>query len=752
MTNKRTQITLIIGVVLVNLIVFATDAGSQQTSRIPFVGGGKFSHLRRLPRSLNAGKTSPGKSVEGGRLANAVPPFGPGSLDPTFDTDGKLTTKIGDGTADFAQAIAIQPDGKIVAAGASYDNGGRSAALVRYNTDGTLDTSFGVGGKVSTPVVRAFAVAIQPDGKIVAAGDNFSPAAVFRYNNDGSLDTSFGIGGIMSVSFYDADIAYAVALQPDGKIVIAGYGDGTFSSAQYHTTDFALARLNTDGSLDRTFGVGGKVIAPMGSGGFFPDIAKALLIQPDWKIVAAGWAADFDYTYSALVRLNPDGTRDNSFGSNGVVLSHPVDGSAATEAAVLQPDGEILVAGAYYNSESDRGFAIFRHKTDGSLDVSFGVNGFVMVPNSVESYLYGVAIQPDGKIVAAGGNDYNGIPTTNNDFTVLRLNADGSRDTSFGTDGRVTTDFHGYDDVAEADVVIQPDGKIIAAGLSYNGRDYDFALARYLGDSVVARRARFDFDGDGRADVSVFRPSEGRWYLNRSTAGFAAAQFGLSTDRITPADFDGDGKTDISIYRDGTWWRIDSSTGTIGAIQFGLAGDIPVPADYTGDGRDEPAVYRNGTWWMFDLANGQVSNGQFGLAGDRPVAADYDGDGRIDQAVYRGNGEWHLNRSTLGYAVVPFGLVTDKPVVADYDGDGKADVAVYRDGTWYLLQSRDGFAAFQFGLAGDAPVPADYDGDGRADAAIYRNGEWWALQSQAGVTVQHFGLAGDRPIPGLFVP
>jgi len=260
-----------------------------------------------------------------------------------------------------------------------------------------------------------------------------------------------------------------------------------------------------------------------------------------------------------------------------------------------------------------------------------------------------------------------------------------------------------------------------------------------------------DFDGDGKADLAVFRPSDSVWYLNRSTEGFGAVQFGLSTDKIVPADYDGDGKTDIAIFRDGEWWILSSSRSEPERIHFGQTGDIPVPADYTGDGKAELAVYRNGIWWMFDLGTGQTSVLSFGLSTDKPVVADYDGDGKADQAVYR-NGEWHLNLSTTGYGVIQFGLATDKPLIEDFDGDGKADPAVYRDGIWYALQSSKGFIAFQFGLPSDVTVPADYDGDGKTDAAIYRNGQWWIKRSSSDViTVDSFGVSDDRPIPSAYL-
>jgi photosystem II stability/assembly factor-like uncharacterized protein len=262
-----------------------------------------------------------------------------------------------------------------------------------------------------------------------------------------------------------------------------------------------------------------------------------------------------------------------------------------------------------------------------------------------------------------------------------------------------------------------------------------------------------DFDGDGRADISVFRPSDRTWYLNQSTNGFSATQWGLSTDKLAPADYDGDGRTDISVYRDGMWYWLNSSTGSFNARQFGIASDIPVPANYYtgGNGGSELAVYRSGTWWILNLSNNQITTIPFGLASDKPVASDYDGDGRADCAVYR-NGIWYLNRSTHGFAAVQFGIAGDRPLPADYDGDGKTDLAVYRDGTWYLLQSINGFAAFQFGIASDMSAPADYDGDGRADAAVFRNGVWYLRQSTSGFAIQQFGFTNDKPVPSAYLP
>ena len=269
-------------------------------------------------------------------------------------------------------------------------------------------------------------------------------------------------------------------------------------------------------------------------------------------------------------------------------------------------------------------------------------------------------------------------------------------------------------------------------------------------------RVRFDFDGDGKSDVSVFRPDNGVWYLQQSTNGFTGAQFGVSTDKIVPADYDGDGKTDVAVYRSGTWYLNRSSAGFTG-VAFGDGNDIPQPADFDGDGKAELAVFRpsNGTWYILNLATNQFTAYQFGASTDKPVASDYDGDGKADYAVYRpSNGTWYLQRSTAGFTGQQFGDSNDKPVAADYDGDGKTDLAVFRpsNGTWYLLQSTAGFTGVQFGISTDLPTPADYDGDGKADVAVFRSGTWYLNRSTAGFTGVAFGATTDKPIPNAFVP
>ena len=267
------------------------------------------------------------------------------------------------------------------------------------------------------------------------------------------------------------------------------------------------------------------------------------------------------------------------------------------------------------------------------------------------------------------------------------------------------------------------------------------------------QRKQFDFDGDGKSDVSVFRPSSGAWYLQQSTNGLTGVSFGLGTDKIVPADYDGDGKTDVAVYRSGTWYLQRSQLGFTG-VAFGDANDIPVPADYDGDGKADVAVFRpsTGVWYLLKSQLG-FTGVTFGQNGDRPVAADYDGDGKADVAVNR-NGTWYIQRSQLGFLGVAFGDGADKPVPADYDGDGKTDIAVFRpsNGAWYLQQSTAGLTGIEFGLGTDLPVPADYDGDGKSDVAVFRDGTWYMQRTLAGFAGVAFGTVGDKPIPNAFVP
>ncbi len=394
----------------------------------------------------------------------------PGSLDTTFGAGGMVMTDFKDSGS--GAYVSIQSDGKIVLAGSASNGLNDAFVLVRYTPNGSLDTTFGTNGKVMIDFGgsnNAYSSAIQPDGKIVIAGkggngSNNSDFALARYKSDGSLDTSFGPDGKIMTDFGISDAIDSVAIQPDGKIVVLGH---VYYGGLFVNTDLVIARYNSDGSLDNTFGTGGRIIADFGGG---RDIGYSVVIQPDEKIIVSGgsfygsppsWTS---YNFF-LMRYSTNGSIDTNFGTNGNIIAD-FGGSLA-----IQSDGKIILAG-----DMDGNFAITRYNSNGSPDTIFGTGGNTITDFGGNDDGNSVAIQSDGKIVVTGSTNYTSA--------VARYNQSGLLDTTFGIDGKVRTDFKENRDIGWS-VAIQSDGKIVIGGVT--STDFSFTRSCPCGGLVVAR-------------------------------------------------------------------------------------------------------------------------------------------------------------------------------------------------------------------------------------------------------------------------
>ncbi|MFN0034938.1 MAG: T9SS type A sorting domain-containing protein [Saprospiraceae bacterium] len=415
----------------------------------------------------------------------------PGTPDPAFGGDGLVTTTFSANSHAVGKAAAVQPDGKIVVAGDTWVPGTAGSGrltLLRYLPNGDPDNTFNGSGKLTATVANmgaySQALAIQPDGKIIAAGavnnNTQSRIALFRFNADGSPDNAFDVDGVVTT---DVGTTYqslsALALQPDGKIIVGGYA----GNANEPFDQFLVVRYKPNGMLDNTFDGDGIAITSVGDA--YTDV-NSVMVQPDGKIIAAGYAGMNGFEDFAAVRYNANGTLDQSFNGSGIVITSFTSGDDGATGAVLQPDGKIVLGGYAGSGTPDPEFAAARFDANGFLDNTFHGDG--MATAAVSTYSDGaraIILQPDGKVVL-GGYAHSNIPSGGSDFALVRFTTNGIPDFTFDGDGIAI-----YPASTSSDFIyglaMQPDGKIVASGnaINPNSAKQEIAVARFFSGLTV---------------------------------------------------------------------------------------------------------------------------------------------------------------------------------------------------------------------------------------------------------------------------
>ena len=391
------------------------------------------------------------------------------NVDNSFGINGKVHTSFGNFSVYF-NALAMQNDGKVYAVGAKegafFETNG--IFISKYNTDGSLDTSFNNLGINGLPGYKEIGygsnyefchtTVLQPDNKLVVAGSSNGSFALARLNQNGDYDTDFSNDGKVIFSFGagNGSKVNKLLLQLDGKIIAVGQA---YSGTDY---DFGITRFNIDGSLDTTFGVFGKAIVSIGPAN---DFGQDAILQPDGKIIICGYSNNSLGNSFSIIRLNVDGTLDTSFASSGKIYYNiPNKSYCVAESIAIQTDGKILVAG---HAEGD--FALLRYNINGTLDNTFGTSGFTTTDfGNSQDKVYAITINPNGKIILAG-HSYDPSISTFLDFGIASYNADGSLDNTFDTDGKMTVSM-GYTSGIK-DMLIQPDGKFLFGGYSLENQN-----------------------------------------------------------------------------------------------------------------------------------------------------------------------------------------------------------------------------------------------------------------------------------------
>ncbi|MBS1792550.1 MAG: SBBP repeat-containing protein [Acidobacteria bacterium] len=791
--------------------VFVTKLNPTGTALIysTYIGGNVFEEAFDLTRD------SSNNVYVTGRTNGGTFPVTVGAFDTSFNggqsdvfvckldvTGANLvySTFLGGDALDYGEGIAVDSGGNAYIAGftqngtvvdypftagafqTTYQGGTNDMFVTKLNALGSvLSYSTFLGGTDSD---SASDIAIDSNGNAYIVGNVLNgggfPVTVGAYDttHNGAIDTAVcelnSTGSALVFSTFiggnGSDVATAIAIDASGSPYVTGYTlnsvgtnypatAGAYQTSHNGGHDAYLSRFSPNGStlLYSTF-----------LGGLADDQANGIALDANGNVFLAGMTTT---TATTPFPTSLDAYQNFYGGAQDVFVAKfgdlAISGRTVDQAGLPLANTAVSLSGmrsGFMLTDAQGYFGFSDTIFNGSFNVAavstnynFTPNNFPISPLLTNTELTFVgrptSSGPTFSYAQVGGKVQSTVgaaPLGNTTLTLI--------DTVHPENTRtVTTDNLGkynFSNVAAgAFYIVVPQRE----GFNFNPGVYDMAI---LGDQPNLDFAATpnnprpvnDFDGDGKSDLAVFRPSDGNWYvLNSQTNGFSVTHFGAAGDVPVAEDFDGDRRTDFAVYRpsEGNWYRLMSSQG-FSAVNFGIAGDQPVAADYDGDGKSDIAVWRpaSGVWHRLNSSDGSYTAFQFGIAADRPLAADFDGDGKADPSVYRGGTWYRLNSANGSVAIFNFGLSTDKPLAGDFDGDGRADVAVWRpsNGVWYSVGSAGGeFAARAFGQNGDLPVPLDFDGDGKTDPAVYRGGTWYITRAGGAWSVSQFGLTTDIP-------
>jgi hypothetical protein len=669
-----------------------------------------------------------------------------------FTQSQKLTASDGAGNHQFGTSVAVSGDTMVVGAYAANGNKGAAYVFVRSGNS-WIEQARLVANDGAAHYYFGSSVAISGD-TIIVGSPQFGTQGGGTTNGEGAAYVFVRTGGVWTPQekFYlgnQQGYQLGTSVSISGDTAVVGAKLETVNSTSFQGTAYVFVR--NGGAWTQQQRLTANTATQDGYFGKCVSIAGSTLIvgaNNDSSSPTGGRGFAYVFTRSGTTwtqqaRLSAsDGANNDSFGSS-IDFANSLTGTVAVIGAHSKNVAGNNSQGAAYIFTRSGTIWTQQQKlvaSDGAAGDSFGIS---------------VSIAPilgNTVIISASGDDINSNSSQGSAYIF-------KRDGSVWTQQQRLTAFDGAaSDRFGSSVAITGDTAVASAPLqkvganSFQGSAYVFNLGS----------RPFDFDGDSKSDISIFRPSSGEWWIQKSSdGGNFAAQFGASTDKIMPADFTGDGKTDVALFRPstGAWYVLRSEDSSFYSFPFGANGDVPVVGDYDADGKADAAVFRpSTTTWYISKSTGGTTIQQFGQNGDIPTIGDYDGDGKADIAIYRvSSGQWWIQRSSNNSVLAfQFGSSTDKPVQGDYTGDSKTDVAIWRpvSGEWFILRSEDSsFYSFPFGASGDIPSPADYDGDGRFDATIFRPSTttWYSQRTTAGTLIQLFGQNGDIPIPNAFV-